>query len=50
MKPVALLAFVALAACTDPAVSAAVRFTPDGVAVSPVVSGNVGGLGVAVSR
>lgn len=42
----ALLLFLALAACSDPALTAGLTFGPGGVSVRPVLSGNVGGLDV----
>jgi hypothetical protein len=45
-----LLPFIlALAACTDPRAGIGIGIGPNGVSVSPVISGNVGGVGVSVS-
>lgn len=38
-----------LAACSDPLLGANVRFGPNGVSVSPSLSGHVGNVGIAVS-
>ncbi len=42
-----VLAFLLLAACTDPTLSAGITANAYGVGVTPTVSGTVGGLGVA---
>jgi hypothetical protein len=42
----ALLMLAALAACSDPALTAGVTFGPGGVSVRPALSGNVGGVDV----
>jgi hypothetical protein len=38
-----------LAACTDPRAGIGIGIGPGGVTVNPVISGNVGGVGVSVS-
>ena len=45
-----LLALILLGACTDPHLGAALDFGPGGVALSPYVSGAVGGAGVTISN
>jgi hypothetical protein len=40
---------LALAACSDPQAGINIGIGPGGVSVSPVISGNVGGVGVSVS-
>ena len=49
MKPIALLAVLALAACTDPQLGIGMSIGNGGVAVSPTLSGNLGGATVTVS-
>lgn len=47
----ALTTLLFVAACTSgPRANAVIRVTPDGVRVTPVVTGTVGGVGVAVTR
>ena len=43
MKPLLLIGLMALAACTDPTLSADMAFGTNGVSVSPTLSGVVGG-------
>lgn len=45
----AALALAALAGCDDPRLSAAVTIDGSGVSLRPVISGTVGGVGVAVA-
>ena len=49
MKKLALIAFVALAACENPSLGIGATISGSGVSVSPSVSGNVGGATVTVS-
>ncbi|MEO1536929.1 MAG: hypothetical protein AAFR73_04290 [Pseudomonadota bacterium] len=49
MKKLSVLAFVLLPACENPSLGIGATISGNGVSVSPVVSGNVGGVGVAVS-
>jgi hypothetical protein len=44
-----LSALLVLSACTNPRLSAALTIGPDGIGVTPAVSGTVGGLGVGVT-
>jgi hypothetical protein len=48
MKLATLLALLALAACSEPRAGLAIDARPDGVSLSPSVSGNLGGLTVGV--
>ncbi len=48
MKPWLLIAFVALAACSQPMLATNLTFGGDGVEVSPALSGKVGGAIVTV--
>jgi len=50
MRRMLALAFLALAACTDPELGVGVTAGTGGVTVSPVVSGNVGNATITVSR
>jgi hypothetical protein len=45
----ALAVFLTLAACTEPRLSAGLTIGPNGIGVTPVLSGNVGGVGVGVT-
>lgn len=49
MKRLAILALLALPGCEDPALGLGATFDSGGVSVSPVVSGRLGDVGVAVS-
>ena len=49
MKRIAILALLALPACEDPTLGIGASISSGGVSVSPVVSGRVGDVGVAVS-
>ncbi|MDF1620876.1 hypothetical protein [Pseudothioclava nitratireducens] len=49
MKPALILAFLTLAACSDPALHAGISLDSSGVSVYPAVSGRVGGATVSVS-
>lgn len=49
MRVILILAIMALSACEDPALGVGARIDGGGVSVSPVLSGRVGGVGVAVS-
>jgi hypothetical protein len=44
-----LAALLVLAACTEPRLSAGLTIGPNGIGVTPVLSGNVGGVGVGVT-
>jgi len=48
MKPLIILAFAVLAACTNPMLSTDLVFGADGVSVNPTLSGNVGNATVSV--
>lgn len=45
----ALIALLLVAGCSDPYLGAGVGIGPNGVRVSPVLSGNLGGARVSVS-
>ena len=49
MRPLALLALLALPACEDPSLNIGASIYSGGVSVSPSVSGRVGDVGFAVS-
>ena len=49
MRILAVLAFVALAACENPTLGIGATINSGGVSVSPTASGNVGGARVTVS-
>lgn len=49
MKRIAILALLALPGCEDPTLGIGASISSGGVSVSPVVSGRVGDVGVAVS-
>ncbi len=49
MKRLMVLALLALPGCEDPALGIGATISGNGVSVSPVASGRVGGVGVAVS-
>lgn len=49
MKRLILLSLLALPACENPQLGIGATVSGSGVSVSPVVSGRVGGVGVAVS-
>jgi predicted small secreted protein len=49
MRTVLILAILALSACEDPSLGIGANINSGGVSVSPVLSGRVGGVGVAVS-
>jgi hypothetical protein len=49
MKRLMVLALLTLPGCEDPALGLGATISGSGVSVSPVVSGRVGGVGVAVS-
>ncbi len=49
MKRLAVLALLLLPGCEDPALGVGARIDGGGVSVSPVVSGRLGDVGVAVS-
>lgn len=49
MKHFILLAAVCLAGCENPSLGIGARIDSGGVSVSPVLSGRVGDVGVAVS-
>ncbi|MBL9053195.1 MAG: hypothetical protein JNN02_05645 [Tabrizicola sp.] len=48
MRAFALLALALLAGCTDPMLFGGVVFSSDGVAVQPVLSGQIGGTTVSI--
>ncbi|GEM_PF-5733972 len=48
-RAAALLLFVLLAACAQPRAAVTIEAGPRGASVSPVMSGNLGGLNVRVS-
>jgi hypothetical protein len=48
MKPMFLIAFLALSACVDPMLSAEMAVGTAGVTVSPTLSGTVGGATLSV--
>lgn len=48
MKPMHLLAFLALAACTNPMLGADLRLGAGGVSANPTLSGEIGGATVTV--
>ena len=50
MKRLVVLTVVLLAGCENPTLGIGTTISGSGVSVSPVLSGNVGGVGVAVSR
>jgi hypothetical protein len=45
----AVVAALLLAACTNPSLTAGITLGPNGIGVTPVVSANVGGLGVGIT-
>ncbi|MEM7753968.1 MAG: hypothetical protein AAF230_11165 [Pseudomonadota bacterium] len=49
MKKLMVLALLALPGCEDPTLGIGATISGSGVSVSPVVSGRVGDVGVAVS-
>ncbi len=49
MKRLMVLALLVLAGCEDPSLGLTTTFDSNGARVSPVVSGRVGDVGVAVS-
>lgn len=49
MKKLMVCAFLLLPACEDPALGVGATISSGGVSVSPVASGRVGGVGVAIS-
>ena len=49
MKRLLVLALLALPGCEDPALGIGASINSGGVSVSPVVSGRLGDVGVAVS-
>jgi hypothetical protein len=49
MKAMAVLALLALVACSEPRAGVAIEARPGAMNVSPTVSGMVGGLNVRVS-
>ena len=49
MRWLALIAVVTLAGCENPSLGIGTTISASGVSVSPVISGRVGGVGVAVS-
>lgn len=49
MRSLALIAFLALAACQNPELGIGATVSGSGVSVSPTVSGSVGGAHVTVS-
>lgn len=49
MKKIALVALLALPACENPQLGIGATISNSGVSVSPVASGRVGGVGVAIS-
>lgn len=48
MKPLLLIALVAVSACSSPMVATNLTFGPDGVEVNPTLSGKVGGATVTI--
>ncbi len=50
MKRLLVLALLALPGCEDPTLGVGATISSGGVSVSPVVSGRVGNVGVAVSK
>ena len=50
MKRLMVLAVLVLAGCENPTLGIGTTISSSGVSVSPTISGNVGGVGVAVSR
>ncbi len=48
MKPLLLLALLALAACSNPMLSTDFSFGEDGVSVNPTLSGEIGKANVSV--
>ena len=48
MKPFLLTAFLALAACTNPSLTADMAIGTNGVSVNPTLSGNIGGATVYI--
>jgi hypothetical protein len=48
MKPLLVLALLALAACTDPMLSAEMAVGTGGVSVKPTLSGSVGNSTISV--
>ena len=48
MKPLVLLALLAVAGCSNPLVATNLTFGPDGVQANPTLSGNVGGATVTL--
>ncbi len=49
MRWLGVAAFVALTGCQNPTLGVSTSIGAGGVSVSPTLSGNVGGVGVAVS-
>ena len=49
MKWLGLLSLAVLAACSDPALSAGLRLTEDGLVVRPAASAGLGGLRLTVA-
>lgn len=49
MRRFALLTLATLAACSDPALNAGLRLTPEGLALRPAASANLGGVRLTVS-
>ena len=49
MRCLAILAILTLTACENPSLNLGASVSSGGVAVTPSVSGRVGGVGVAVS-
>ncbi|WP_170971831.1 hypothetical protein [Rhodobacter sp. SY28-1] len=50
MKPILLLALLALAACQDPMLGTNMTFGPNGVSVNPALSGKVGDVNVTLEN
>jgi hypothetical protein len=48
MKPLVLLAFLAVCGCSSPLVATNLTFGPDGVEANPTLSGKVGGATVTI--
>ncbi|NNE81785.1 MAG: hypothetical protein HKN18_16075 [Silicimonas sp.] len=49
MKRMMILGFLVVAGCENPSLGIGTSINSSGVSVSPVFSGNVGGVGVAVA-
>ena len=50
MRWIAIAALITVAGCENPSLGIGTTISSSGVSVSPVLSGRVGGVGVAVSK